>query len=519
MDRGGRSVRAAWVVVLAVLLLVVGAVPARAAFPGRNGLLVVQPVNGRGLLLVGEGGVHPRQICVVKRLCDRAIDPVWSPDGSEIAFDSPRRLGPAVIYPDGSCLACPIPDNGLLETGVGPWDPSGGLGFLPDGRLVTSVDDTFSPRGTVKLKTVRRVEAIKTDGLGLHLFRVPRSWRQLAWSSTGRLAAVRSVRRMSEVFVVDPRAGSGRRLTREDASAPSWSPDGRRLAVVHDGWVELVGSSGGRPRRLTRGRAPAWAPDGKQLAFVGARDRLFVIAARGGRPRPVGHIRAVRVDWQPVTRKPPSPCQAPAGSSLAAASPDAMITIDGAQVGQTLPGNGALSVLGCLTSDGRERLLESFWGNYDAEPGVGPAAVAGDYAALVNQTLDIHYGGFDSTVAVFDLRTGTGVAGRGGESVSCGGDTGEPEGYGCGIDQLVVGTDGVTAAHTFVRNYDSLTSSCQSVEQIVATDSTGTHVIDSITTPTSCEGPAPALLLSQLSLSGHTLTWSHAGIPESAQLN
>ena len=94
MDRGGRSVRAAWVVVLAVLLLVVGAVPARAAFPGRNGLLVVQPANGRGLLLVGEGGVHPRQICMVKRLCDRAIDPVWSPDGSEIAFDSPRRLGP-----------------------------------------------------------------------------------------------------------------------------------------------------------------------------------------------------------------------------------------------------------------------------------------------------------------------------------------------------------------------------------------------------------------------------------------
>ena len=35
MDRGSRSVRAAWVVVLAVLLLVVGAVPARAAFPGR----------------------------------------------------------------------------------------------------------------------------------------------------------------------------------------------------------------------------------------------------------------------------------------------------------------------------------------------------------------------------------------------------------------------------------------------------------------------------------------------------
>ena len=106
------------------------------------------------------------------------------------------------------------------------------------------------------------------------------------------------------------------------------------MAVVHRGWIELVGSGGGRLRRLTRGRAPAWAPNGKQLAFVGAHHRLFVIAARGGTPRPVGHIRAVRVDWQPVTGKPPSPCQAPAGSSVAAASPDATITIDPARVSQ-----------------------------------------------------------------------------------------------------------------------------------------------------------------------------------------
>ena len=34
MDRGSRSVRAAWVVGFAVLSLAVGAVPARAAFPG-----------------------------------------------------------------------------------------------------------------------------------------------------------------------------------------------------------------------------------------------------------------------------------------------------------------------------------------------------------------------------------------------------------------------------------------------------------------------------------------------------
>lgn len=54
------------------------------------------------------------------------------------------------------------------------------------------------------------------------------------------------------------------------------------------------------------------------------------------------------------------------------------------------------------------------------------------------------------------------------------------------------------------------------VEQIVANDSTGVHILDSIPTP----GPDPAPpLLSQLALSGDTLTWSHAGSPRSAQLN
>lgn len=60
---------------------------------------------------------------------------------------------------------------------------------------------------------------------------------------------------------------------------------------------------------------------------------------------------------------------------------------------------------------------------------------------------------------------------------------------------------------------------CTSTEHIVATDSTGTHILDSITTKTPCNGQPPASQLTQLSLSGHTLTWSHAGTPESAQLN
>jgi hypothetical protein len=409
-----------------------------------------------------------------------------------------------VIYPDGSCFACPA----AATSDWLPVDQAFGPGFLPDGRLAVWVDTGYPP--------VPQLEVVNTDGIDFEPFTVSGSyWQQPAWSPTGQLAAVRSVKRKPEVFVLNPLVGSARQLTLDGASSPSWSPDGRRLAVVHGGWIELIASGGGRPRRLTRGRAPAWAPDGKQLAFVGAHGRLFVIAVRGGTPRPVRHIRAVRVDWQPVTRKAPSHCQAPASSTVLAASPDATITIDRA------PDSSAeitpeFSVLGCLTSDGRERLLESpSVAAVQGEPAVGLVVIAGDYAALVNEASDVHYyGGSLNGVVVYDLRTGVAVAGGGGELADC-----PLVGNGCGVDQLVLGADGVTAAHTFVLNDPRLYPSCTSVEQIVASDSTGTHVLDSITTTNPCNGPAPALVLGELSLSGDRLTWNRAGTPESAQLN
>jgi hypothetical protein len=141
---------------------------------------------------------------------------------------------------------------------------------------------------------------------------------------------------------------------------------------------------------------------------------------------------------------------------------------------------------------------------------VTSVSLAGAYAAVVNEGTEPHYDESGSTVTVFDLRTGATVPDRGGEAVGC------PITY-CNLDQLVLGPDAVTAAHTTTSySYCPPTAACTTTEQIVANDSTGTRTLDTATTPAQYRGATPSL--TGLTLTGDTLTWNHGGIQRTAQL-
>ena len=136
---------------------------------------------------------------------------------------------------------------------------------------------------------------------------------------------------------------------------------------------------------------------------------------------------------------------------------------------------------------------------------VGEAAVAGNYGAF---SVDACKPGLIavSEVGLFDLGTGAQVPDRGDETAFY-----HPAGS-CGhaIDRLVLGSDAVSAVH--VTELDPGSCSCM-IEQVQASDRTGVHTLDSVT-----EQDGSPTTLTNLMLTGDTLTWDDNGASRSAQL-
>ncbi len=226
---------------------------------------------------IAVDGTQARQMTWGKESCS---SPLWTPDGSKLAFLSSRGEAPDKKEETGKQVFFMHADGGEAwqvtehKSGINSFDIS------PGGeRLLFLAADPLSEEQEKKKK-------IKDDAV-----EVDKEFR------------------MTHLWVFDIKKREEKRLTSGafTVSDPRWSPDGGKIAIVTrpnpkvDGsWnsdIHIVDAGTGEVRKLYENpgpdSGPRWSPDGKRIAFAshpyGGTStwyrKLYLIASEGGEPR------------------------------------------------------------------------------------------------------------------------------------------------------------------------------------------------------------------------------------------
>jgi TolB protein len=186
-------------------------------------------------------------------------------------FSNARGLGAIfVVNPNGTGL------RNLTPTGAFEYNPV----WSPNGRSLLFAREAdlyvMNAQGTGRVKLA--------DGQ----FEIS----QQRWSHDGRMIAYVNGRPEGEGIIPElwvMRAdGSGKLRLAENATEPSWSPDGSRLAYVKQDLpliqVRVINVDGTGDVALTNRTSfqPAWSPDGSRIAFVTLGDKqMFLVNPDG----------------------------------------------------------------------------------------------------------------------------------------------------------------------------------------------------------------------------------------------
>jgi Tol biopolymer transport system component len=257
---------------------------------------------GFAICLMRPDGTAQRTLSGAYPLWDAA----WSPNGRLLAFRG--YYGPGDGQYDlyavgaGRCSRLTRGSNGSSPS----WSPSG--------RQVA-----FTPAGG-------GVDVVSTGGTGLRRLTVPTAAYAdgaPAWSATDRLAFVRSyhAQNSSEIYTMN---ADGRGVTALTHGAPgfngpSWSPDGKFIAVVANpystGAIQVASSNGTGAHvvspRSWSSSSPTWTPGGKVvfLAKAGGRTSAYIVNPDGTGLRLLyPGLNASAITWSPRAGGPLKGC-------------------------------------------------------------------------------------------------------------------------------------------------------------------------------------------------------------------
>jgi TolB protein len=181
----------------------------------------------------------------------------WSPDGRQIAYDDPNG-GIAIVEVDGS---------GTLQLGGGE-DPA----WSPDGSKIAF------ERACGRLAQNCGIYVMNADGTNAHPLASGRRGSGIAWSPDGTRIAFSDG--MLEVMNAD---GTNVHPLGADivGSEPAWSPGSSQIVFRVDKGLWEIGADGSGLHQLTNDptdERPSWSPDGRTIVFGSDRNDPYVNA-------------------------------------------------------------------------------------------------------------------------------------------------------------------------------------------------------------------------------------------------
>ncbi len=285
----------------AIFYLLLLLATAQNGFAQTNGKIAFQ-VNNSNIHTINSDGTM-RMPLTLNGDADNASEPVWSPDGSRVAFVCDNGI--CIINADGTGLTT-IPNT--MDDDYPSWSP--------DGTRIAFVrpqsGNSFNP-----------IFVINLDGSNLTQLTSGGSSSGHSWSPDGsKLVFSRSRQAnnivFSDLYIINSNGGTPTLLLSGHYFSPDWSPDGMKIVCegTNNGEginnnIYVVNTNGTGLTRLTDSQdfSPAWSPDGSKIVYASnvtaaeTREDIFVMNADGSSKVNITNTpnqSEENPDWQPA---------------------------------------------------------------------------------------------------------------------------------------------------------------------------------------------------------------------------
>jgi Tol biopolymer transport system component len=214
--------------------------------------------SGVGLVLLTESG-EVAQVVVPEARRLVTVDAVWSPDGTRIAFTSPRDdVGRDVwvVNADGTGLHAVTSDGAVNRYDTIPvW--------------ISATELAYHHRDDSTGRTELRAIDLTTSTARLLVAEADANFRPLL--QPGGSMLVYTTHAAEHRAIVDVRTGERHSLPPDVRDAVAWAPDGSRLAYGTPSGMFVIRPDGSDRRTLVADhnvRSVDWSRDGRRLAFT-----------------------------------------------------------------------------------------------------------------------------------------------------------------------------------------------------------------------------------------------------------